>query len=616
MSLKILADTFSITRDSSHLVILKTIKKPRSEDQVWLTMELVDFGKFGRAAGQKIIETIEEVFFESADKPYERFENTLKEINLILKKVQEKKGATSPLEVNAIIAVLSGTHLYLTQSRKAEAYLIRGGKCSLISDEVNSKSSDTFASIASGDLRDNDKVVLSTQRLLRFFTNSQLAQTFGNGITESLDMVKERVLDDKDMSVGVSCIHTKIHSPSTPGTREKRIGTGTLFVKTKASLQTLRNFVLAKLGRKQTEFNQSTILAILVAVVILLVVSVSVLMDGSHNRALREEYRLKIESLNQDLHTATTKGYSNDKESANAILDKVERESRGILETNYFRTEALSLLDKVQETRDSVNNTMRVKDIVPLADLSAKNPAVAALGFLNLDEHFYAFEYNRLYEVILDKVLDPKPIDDKEVVTAGAVIDDRGLLVFLTQSGRVIEYENGTFSFPSTEDASWQGGSDITAYGKNIYLLNPAKNQIYKYTRLRANYSAANEYNLDADLKGALSFTIDGSIYVLKQGGEIVKIFKGNKKDFSIDNLAVDLAGATQIYTSTELANIYVLDPANKRVVVIRKDKNGVAVYHRQIVLETLPEARRIYVNDAENKLYVLTGSKIYGIDL
>jgi len=140
--------------------------------------------------------------------------------------------------------------------------------------------------------------------------------------------------------------------------------------------------------------------------------------------------------MNQDIHTANTKGYANDKETANAILDKVEREARDILASNYFRSEIMVLLDKIEETKDSINNITRVSDAKPYIDLSLKNPNIKALGLINLDDNFFAYEYNSLYEIILDQVLDPKTIDETEVVIAGTAMEDYDILVFLTQCGK------------------------------------------------------------------------------------------------------------------------------------------------------------------------------------
>ena len=62
-----------------------------------------------------------------------------------------------------------------------------------------------------------------------------------------------------------------------------------------------------------------------------------------------------------------------------------------------------------------------------------------------------------------------------------------------------------------------------------IYLLSPSNNQIYKYGRLRSKYSASSEYNQDADLADSKAIAIDGDIYVLKKGGEIIRIFKSKQ---------------------------------------------------------------------------------------
>ncbi|MBU1935126.1 hypothetical protein KKF04_03655, partial [Patescibacteria group bacterium] len=359
-----------------------------------------------------------------------------------------------------------------------------------------------------------------------------------------------------------------------------------------------------------------TILAVILFIVLILIISISFLMDGRRDQALREEYRLRIEAMNQDLHVANTKGYANDKETANAILEKVELEARGILETNYFRAEALALLDKIQETRDSINNTVRVSDAVAYVDLSEKRESVEALGLVNMDDNFFAYEYNALYEVILDQVLDPKTIDETEVVIVGTAMEDQGVLVFLTQSGRIIEYDEGQFRFANTDDEGWKPGTSISAYGKYIYLLSPSTNQIYKYSRLRSKYSSATEYNVDADLTGAISFAIDGNIYVLKKGGEIMQMFKSKVQPFEIEDMATDISEATQIFTSPELDNLYILDPVNNRVTIVEKEVGAGARYSGQMLFEDLDEIQGIYVNKNEDKLFLLTKKEIYQVDI
>lgn len=621
MSFKYLADTFSVARDSDHFIQLKSLKKPRVEDQIWLAFEIIGDTKFARSTVQNIIDTIEEVYFENLElDAYERFENALKEINIIYKNMKEKRGVKSLGTISAIIAIFSGNELHLTQSKDAEAYLIRKGKLSLVSEGLSGKSEDLFVNIASGEILPEDKVLFCTSRLLRLATHSQIAGLCDDGVTEALDSIRELVLSDNDLSIGVTCVHAKLPQR---GVAKSNFGGNKYLNKIKEVLSSAFEFIGKKLGGKinnkigvNTDFNKNTILAIILVIILILIISISFLMDGRRNGALREEYRIRIEGMHQDINTANTKGYANDKETANAILEKVEAEAREILETNYFRAETLALVEKIQETRDSINNTVRLSDVTPYVDLSSKRENIEAIGLLNLDDNFFAYEYNALYEVILDQVLDPKTIDDTEVVMTGSAMEDMGILVLLTQSGRIIEYDEGQFRFASTEDESWKPGVAIAAYGKYIYMLSPSTNQIYKYSRLRSSYSTATEYNSDAEIQDAISFAIDGNIYVLKKGGEIIQLFKSKKQPFEIEDLTTDISEATKIFTSPELDGLYILDSVNKRVIIVQKDIGLGGRYQGQVYFENLDNVQDIYVEKNENKLYLLTKKEIFEVDI
>lgn len=625
MSFKILADTFSVARDSSHFVQLKTLKSPKTEDQIWVAIKIEGDTKFARSTMQDMIDTLEEVFFEHLNVDvYERFEHAIKEVNLTYKNLKEKRGVKSVGSVSAIIAVFSGNELHLTQCADAEAYLIRKGKLSLVSEGLSGKSEDLFVNIASGELMPEDKVLFSTSRLLRLATHAQLAQMCSEGVTEALDAIRELVLSDNELSIGVTCISTKL--PNRPGAtviepREKNkylaLGGKYLTKYWAAATDFLEEKFKFHLKGKKIPMERNNILIILGAVVLVLILSVSFLLSSRHDAQIRDEYRLRIEAMNQDLHVANTKGYANDKATANTILAKVEKDARTILDSKYFRAEALAILDKVQATRDSINNTTRLTGLKPYADLSKKRASVDTLGLLGLNENLFAYEYNALYEIILDQVLEPKTIDQTEVVTEGTSMEDQNVLVFMTKSGRIIEYSDGQFSFVGTDDATWKTGVAITAYGRNLYILNPTDNQIYKYSRARSKYGNAADYNQNADLSNAISMAADGNVYVLKQGGDIVKLFKGEKQDFQLEDLPSDTSSVTKIFTLPEQKKIYLLDPENRRVIVLEKDINNKgARYVKQLYFEELSDVKDFYVNKDENRLYLLTKSAIYQVEI
>lgn len=628
MSYKILADTFSVARDASHFVQIKTLKNPNTTDEVWVTFKVEGDTKYARATMQTLLDTLEETFFDHFESDaYDRFENALKEINLTFRQLEEKRGASAMGNISAILAIFSGNNLHLTQCGEGEAYLVRKGKLSMVSEGLASKSPDLFVNIASGELMPEDKIIFSTSRLLRLATHNQLAQMCSEGVVEAMDSLREVALSDSELTIGIACLSTKLaHRPGgreeegerTPG--KLMAGVKGAWSKAMGFLDNKKEASEAKFEGRKPPMQRSTILMILGILILLLIVSVTFLINRSHKSEVREEYRQRIEQLTNDISSANTKGYANDKVTANAILDRVQIEANKILETEYYRTEVLALLEKAQNTRDSINNAQRLGEVQPYADLAAKSPNVEAVGILGLEKDLYAYEYNSLLKVVLDQVMDPRAISESEVIVKATVMEDENALIFMSQSGQILEFFEDAFQSMNTADEAWKKAVDLDAYGNFLYLLSPQSNQIYKYTRSRTGYSAATEYSLDADLKEAVAMAIDGNIYVLKKGGEIIKIFKGEQQtDFKVDAQGVDLAKAKDLFTLPEQKHLYIFDPENKRVVILTKpatEEETTAVYQKQIYFDKLTDVVGLYVPVEEKEMYLISKKAIYKVEL
>ena len=118
--------------------------------------------KEAEEVAELIIDAFHGEYYSNLERdPLASFESSLGKINEELAEVTHQ-GKTGWLKnLNAVLAVLSGTTLHVTKSGKAEAYLYRGEKSSHISndlagDQVNPLR--TFINIASGDLVEKDKI--------------------------------------------------------------------------------------------------------------------------------------------------------------------------------------------------------------------------------------------------------------------------------------------------------------------------------------------------------------------------------------------------------------------------------------------------------------------------
>ena len=256
-----------------------------------------------------------------------------------------------------------------------------------------------------------------------------------------------------------------------------------------------------------------------------------------------------------------------------------------------------------------------------VVSLTAKNPDVSALGFVGLsDGEFVVYDQTDLYRVLLNSVEDPSTIAaEGEQILYGASFPRYKTLVFQTDSNSVIEMiANQPTSMKTEDPAGWITGSDAEAWLRYIYILSPENNQIYKYERYSNRYAAPSEYNVNADLHNAIDMAIDGSVYVLKEHGEVIKLFRGELNPFVIRHLPGNiLEGATRVFKVLD-GNMYFLDSANKRVIVVTDGgSTGESTYTKQYVFEgEIDILKGIYVDPDESRLYVMDSRNIYVVDL
>jgi DNA-binding beta-propeller fold protein YncE len=212
-------------------------------------------------------------------------------------------------------------------------------------------------------------------------------------------------------------------------------------------------------------------------------------------------------------------------------------------------------------------------------------------------------------------------IDEKETVIAATGFADRSSIVFMTKSGKLIEYKDGLMKLMSTDDGVFHKGVAITSWGNRVYILDPASNQIwrYSYKGLNEKFGPAEGYLTETtDLSKAQGITIDSNVYVLSSNGDISKYYAGKKAKFYINNAPFNsLKDPKVIYTNEKLNEIYVMDAKEGRVLVYLKETTtGNLNYQTQYLFSNVGELRDMYVDADAKKMYILTANKVLESDL
>jgi len=571
-----------------------------------------------------------------------RFDSTLKELNGFLKGISL---AQKIEEIHMIIALLDQEDvLHISHAGRGEAYLLRHGSASQITEYSGGKPVSAFVHVASGKLEACDIVVFSTQRLLRTMTPAQLAKS-GQHSSRLLEEIL-RTLSAEHESAAIATLTTPQspppRSPSAFGRRSARPQARFLCPPILTPLlgrllsrkgpfhipETLRvlrvswkSFLSLFIHPKSRKRAHLLLFAGAIGAILLLWIGMQLLVLGRRAHT-REELESRVSQITSEISSAGNRHLAGDIEGANAILQRAEERTRQILDNGagLFRAESLNLLDQIRMKREDMNNITRLSPRT-LVNIGAKAPSILAQGLVGMEDgEFIVHDQQNLYRVVLNTVEDPLLLADQDLLIGGSSFSRFQTLAFLTIGNGVIEFQGGQATTMKTEDPSgWMKGKDIESFLRYLYLLVPEKNQIFKYERLSGRYGPAIEYNVNGDLSRAIDMAVDTHIYVLREGGNVVKLLRGESQPFTIRRLPDGaLKTATKIFKVPN-GNLYFLDPPQARVIVVSDNPTTNDInYLRQYVVEgeRVGELRDLYVDPTEARLYLLDEKRIHVIDL
>jgi len=150
---------------------------------------------------------------------------------------------------------------------------------------------------------------------------------------------------------------------------------------------------------------------------------------------------------------------------------------------------------------------------------------------------------------------------------------------------------------------------DLAAWGSNIYILDTEAGQIFKHRSGSTGYGVGVPWitTPGVSLGDAASMAIDGNIWVLKPA-EIYKFYTGGKQSWNLGKIDPPLEGATKIWTNEDIDYLFVMEPKNKRILVM--DKNG--NLQTQYLIEEAENLKDFYVDTTARKIRVLADNGVW----
>ena len=205
------------------------------------------------------------------------------------------------------------------------------------------------------------------------------------------------------------------------------------------------------------------------------------------------------------------------------------------------------------------------------------------------------------------KSLDRRRFSNASEATSLSVLDDVVYVLIPERGVAALDGDGGSKKIIS-RSKQWTAPTHIVAYGSNLYILDPSAGQVFRYASTDNGYEESEYFRSEADLNGAKSMAIDGSIYI-GFSSRVLKFTSGLQDGFN-PQFGTDKITIQSLVTSADLDGLYVWDTSQGQVQVL--GKNG--AFQQQVANDILKKASAIAVYD--NGVMALVDSKIYRIDV
>lgn len=528
---------------------------------------------------------------------------------------------------------------------KNTLYLVAIGPCKIIikrDDKIVKllEASDNNIKSSSGFIRDNDILIIETSGFAKIINEENLKETVNNhSIEEISDILAPQILNSEENSKAAAIFinfkketieETEEESQPLKDTREdieknKIINLSLIKLKDKINIffHDLKNKITRQ--KKAESLNNSSKATLrTVAIFLLLLLGTSIFLNI--NKQIKVKEKTKVTST---LEIASSK-YEEGKSlvDLNPIRSKVllKEAEKAVQDTKVSlkkgSDEDKKLQDLLEKIQIALSLAIKIYKVSPqifydLTIIKDKGEG-SKISLFQKDVLALDIKNNSIYKVGLEN-------KSGEIITGGEKIKGVNLVSLYGKNAYLLNPQKGIIKidlesksnpeYIIEKDNSWGEIIDFFSYGGNLYLLDKKNNQIWKFIATDTGFSNINNYlNSDTtpDFGKIVSFAIDGSIWILRSDGEVLKFTQGRIDNFTVSGLDIAFKNPSKIYTDDGLKNLYILDKGNKRVVVI--EKNG--KYYSQYQGDFIGNVQDIVVSEELKKIFLLESSKIYSIDL
>lgn len=522
--------------------------------------------------------------------------------------------------LEVLLVVKNKNLLYIQGKGFHKAYLKRGEKLFLLNKPSNlnylKEINPTMSQLISGHIQVGDRILLiahSLQSLLKSNTSQEeLEDIMHISINLLEDKLEEIIHNSNSPKAPVSLLMIDFYQDV--GELEKGRSKAKLAQKYSLGLRSWPNFFYFSTKKLIPKFRIPKRALYIINIVIVLFL-ISLFFPLRQSSIKNKEFEVILKSIRANLEKAQFLKET-DANEAQKLLGEAKISLKKALIIKPTNPDVLFLEKEIKEKEKQILQEYQIENFSLFLDLNLVKDNFKPTMIKSYSNYFILLDGTSKSLVLLNmknKALDI--LAGKLDLGEANFVSMNGDFIFVYSSDKGITRENILAKKPLNiikKDLNWGEIVDLVGFASNIYLLDSLSGQIWKYVAIEGGYSKFEYLKERSDLLEAKRMMIDGSIWVLKGKGEILKFTQGVKDFFLLPDLEQKIEEIEIFYLSDETENIYLLDKENSRVVVI--DKTG--KYSYQLTGEKFKQADDFVVDEKDKKLYFLQNNKIYQVEL
>ncbi|MBI3619661.1 hypothetical protein HY214_00745 [Candidatus Roizmanbacteria bacterium] len=558
-----------------------------SERNLFLVVEWE--GSISQDEGEAIIQIIKEKLTDSYWESLAQFESFI--ISVVGKE-------NIPLQFSLAVVYWKGTVLYLITRGNGAVFIRRQSRYAKLLSENN---------IASGHLKEGDFFLLTTSDSLEKIGGLENIKKIIQSRSPTMigQTVREYFMDHTDEGVGMIMIEFLTVRETPP--------LSSFAVRKHLAVPVVLSSLYQNLRQRSQAAGRPRLLTSLLvgALTVILVWSVLLGYQRRLETAAKKQIQETAKLIHSELEQADEASFVN-MERALIFISQAKTDLVKLKKDvgNQRKKEVASLARLIDQSEAKISRKEE-KSFEEFYDLKL-NDKNAAGSAMTIDQDMAA-----ILDGLSGKIYLLSLVKKSVTTLSGSSLKSASLVEINQSEAYVMIPGSGIFknidqSFKKIiePDQEWGKIRAIKIYNTNLYLLDTAKNDVYKYLPIENGYADKKSYFGQGEApntEDANSLAIDGSLY-LGYPSQIRKYTGGVRDTFS-NSLPVG-ARLNKIITAKESESLYAWDKGRGSVYILKK--NG--EYEREIRSDILQQSDDLGIFD--NKIFVLAHNKIFKISL